>query len=239
VVGSVAGTSLTFTDVTVAAGTTYQYTVNARDGAGNASAPSTPASVTTPSGVVPIFQDGFESGSLSAWTSSGGLVVQSATVRSGAFAAEGDTTNGGTYAKKTLPSTYGDAFGRVYFNLKSASSQVNLLRFRTAADGSLGYVYVTATGQIGLRNDAGAVTYTSATVAGAGWHALELHMAVNGTSSSIEVWLDGVRLADVSPSGVNLGTTPVGRMQIGEVQSGRTYDVVFDDAAFAVQRIGL
>jgi hypothetical protein len=188
---------------------------------------------------VPVFADGFETGTLAAWTSSSGLVPQSATVRSGSFAVEGATTNGSTYAKKTLPGTYTDGFGRVYFNLESASSQVNLLRLRTAADGSLGYVFVSATGQVGVRNDVAATTTMSSAVVGAGWHALELHMAVNGTGSSIDVWLDGVWLGDVSRSGVNLGTTPIGRLQIGEVQSGRTYDVVFDDAAFATARIGL
>jgi hypothetical protein len=238
-VGSVTGSALTFTDNTAAAGTTYQYTVRARDGAGNPSAVSSPASVTTPVGVAPVFSDGFESGSFSSWTSSGGLVLQSAIVRSGAFAAEGSTSNGATYAKKTLPSTYADGYGRVYFNLRSTSSQVNLLRFRTAADVSLGYVFLSPTGQVGLRNDIAATTTTSATVAGPGWHAIELHMVVNGTSSSIEVWLDGVRLSALSPSGVNLGTAPIGRLQIGEVQTARTYDVVLDDAAFGTQRIGL
>jgi hypothetical protein len=237
-VGSVNGSTFTFTDVTVAANTTYQYTVKARDGAGNLSAASVPVSVTTPMGVAPIFADGFETGTLSAWTASSGLTAQSSTVRSGSFAAEGVTTNGATYAKKTLPATYGDGFGRVSFNVKSASSQVNLLRFRTAADGSLGYVFVTPTGQVGLRNDVAATTTMSSAVAGAGWHSIELHMTVSGTGSSIEVWLDGVRLGDVSPSGVNLGTTPIGRLQIGEVQTGRTYDVVFDDAAFGLVRIG-
>jgi hypothetical protein len=239
VVGSTSGSTLTFQDVTVAAGTTYQYRVQARDGAGNRSAASAPVTVMTPAGAAPIFADGFETGTLSAWTSSGGLVPESTTVRSGTFGVEGNTTNGGTYAKKTLPATYADAFGRVYFDLKSASSQVNLLRFRTASDGSLGYVFVTPTGQVGLRNDIAATTTMSATVAGAGWHAIELHMTVNGTSSAIEIWLDGVRLGDVSPSAINLGTTPIGRMQIGEVQTGRTYDVVFDDAAFSLARIGL
>jgi hypothetical protein len=239
VIDSVSGSTLTFTDVAVAANTTYEYTVKARDGAGNISAAGAPVTVTTPTGVAPIFADGFETGSLSAWTSSSGLVPQSSTVRSGSFAVEGATTNGATYAKKTLPSAYADGFGRVYFNLESASSQVNLLRFRTAADGSLGYVFVTATGQVGVRNDVGATTTMSSTVAGAGWHAIELHMTVNGSGSSIEVWLDGVRLNDIALSGVNLGTTPIGRLQIGEVQSGRTYDVVFDDAAFATGRIGL
>ena len=95
-----------FTDATVAAGTTYQYAVRARDGAGNASAFSAPVSVTTPAAVPPVFTDGFESGSLSAWTSSAGLSVQGALTHSGGFAARGTTSVGNTYAKKTLPATY-------------------------------------------------------------------------------------------------------------------------------------
>jgi hypothetical protein len=240
-VGSVGGATLTFTDGTVSAGTTYQYSVTARDGATNTSAASAAVSVTTPAGTPPVFSDGFESGNFSAWTSSSGLVAQSAFVHSGSFAAEGNTTVGATYAKKTLPSTYADGYSRVSFSLLSASSQVNLLRLRTAADSSLGYVFVTATGQVGLRNDVGATTTMSSAVAapGSGWHTVELHMVVNGAGSSIEVWLDGTKLADASPSGVNLGTSPIGRLQIGEVQNSRTYDVVFDDAAFGIQRIGL
>ena len=46
------------------------------------------------------------------------------------------------------------------------------------------------------------------------------------------------RVADISSALTNLGTSPVTEFQIGEVQSARTYDVVFDDAAFGTQRIG-
>jgi hypothetical protein len=127
----------------------------------------------------------------------------------------------------------------VWFNVKSSASQVNLLRHRTAADGSLAYAFVSATGQLGVRNDvAGTTTNSSVVVApGSGWHELELHTVINGTASVIEVWLDGVRVDALSTTTANLGTTPVGKMQIGEVQSGRTYDVVFDDAAFGTARV--
>ena len=74
----------------------------------------------------PIFSDGFESGNLSAWTTSGGLTVQSALVHSGSFAAQGNTTNGATYAKKLLPTTYSNGYARIYFNLVSYSSQVEI-----------------------------------------------------------------------------------------------------------------
>jgi hypothetical protein len=230
----------TFTDTTASPGTTYQYAVLARDVAGNPSAPSPPASVTTPAASPPVFTDGFESGNLSAWTSSSGLSVQGALTHSGSFAARATTTNGATYAKKTLPTTYPDAYSSVWVNLQSASSQVNLLRHRTAADGSLAYLFVTSAGVLGLRNDVAGVTTMSSTViaAGSGWHQLELHTLINGTSSVIDVWLDGVPVSALSSGTTNLGTTPVGRLQIGEVQSGRTYDVAFDDATFATQRVG-
>jgi len=48
----------------------------------------------------------------------------------------------------------------------------------------------------------------------------------------VEIWLDNVYVADLSGTGLNTGSAPVGSMQIGEVQSGRTYDVTFNDAAF-------
>ncbi|HEX4775192.1 MAG TPA: metallophosphoesterase [Acidimicrobiia bacterium] len=240
VVTSVPGSSTSALDSTVAPNTTYQYQVVAHDGAGNVSQPSAALPVTTPPAATAIFSDGFESGSLSAWTSSSGLTVQGAITHNGAFAAQANTTTGATYAKKTLPSTYTDAYSRVFVNLQSASSQVNLLRHRTASDASLAYVFVTASGQLGVRNDVAATTTMSAlTIApGSGWHEVELHTIVNGTSSTIEVWLDGVRVDALSSTGVNLGTAAVGRMQIGEVQSGRTYNVVFDDAAFGTQRVG-
>ena len=53
-----------------------------------------------------------------------------------------------------------------------------------------------------------------------------------------EVWLDGTKVTDLSSALTNLGTTPITEFQIGEVQTGRTYDVVFDDAAFGTQPLG-
>ena len=203
----------------------------------------TPTNTSTPtptptSGGPPIFQDGFESG-MTAWTSSAGLVVQNVVVHSGANAAQGNTTTGATYAKKTLATTYSDAYARIYFNLISYTSQVNLLRLRTAADGSLVYLFISTTGRLSLRNDVGLVTFTSTTsvTSGSGWHALELHCVINGTSSSTEVWLDNVKITDLSVT-TDIGTTPIGRLQIGEVQTARTYNVVFDDVVFNTVRIG-
>jgi hypothetical protein len=113
------------------------------------------------------------------------------------------------------------------------------LRLRDAAGNSLGYLYVSTTGKLGFHNDATATNTLSATTVGAGWHALELHLGINGAAGTVEVWLDGTRIDDLSTVGTaTLGTAPIGQFQIGEAQTGRTYDVVFDDAAFAAGRIG-
>jgi ubiquinone biosynthesis protein Coq4/chitodextrinase len=239
VIASVSASTTSFTDGSRLPSTAYGYTVRARDASNNLSVPSTTASVTTPAAPTPVFADGFESGNLSAWTSSAGLLVQNTDTRTGGFAAEGNTTNGNTFARKTLSSTFADGYGRVAFELKSQVSQVNLLRMRDAAGNSLGYVYVSTTGALGFHDDALNTNTLSATTVGAGWHVVELHLGINGTAGTVEVWLDNVRIADLSNVGTaNVGTAPVGQFQIGEAQTARTYDVVFDDAAFGSARLG-
>src|SRR5207247_8132593 len=72
----------------------------------------------------------------------------------------------------------------------------------------------------------------------AGWHALDLHLKPDATGGVVEIWLDNTYVADLSGTGLNTGSSQVALMQIGEVQSGRTYDVLFDDAAFGTARLG-
>ena len=170
---------------------------------------------------------------------SAGLTVENTDVRTGTFAAEGNTTNGNTLARKTLGATYLDAYARVGFELKSQTSQVNLLRMRDAGGVSIGYLYVSTGGKLGFHDDALNTNTLSATIVGSGWHALELHLGISGATGTVEVWLDNVRIADLSNVGAaNVGTSAVGQFQIGEAQTARTYDVVFDDAAFGSGRLG-
>ena len=139
------------------------------------------------------------------------LSIENTDVRTGGFAAEGNTTNGNTFARKTLSSTYPDGYGRLAFELKSQVSQVNLLRMRDAAGISMGYVYVSTAGALGFHNDALNTNTLSATTIAAGWHVLELHLGINAAAGTVEVWLDNTRIADLSNVGtVNLGTAPVG-----------------------------
>src|SRR2546430_10025121 len=114
----------------------------------------------------------------------------------------------------------------------------NILRFRDASGNSIGYVYVDTTGLLGFHNDATGLNILSGVSPSPGWHALELHLKPDATGGVVEIWLDNTYVADLSGTGLNTGSSPVALMQIGEVQSGRTYDVLFDDAAFGTARLG-
>lgn len=235
------GAVTSFSDA-VLGSSTHVYAVSALDAAGNESARSAEASVTTPTPPTPIFQDGFESGDLSAWSSKAGLVVETTTVHAGHYAAQGNTTNGDTYAKKTLPSTYPDGYARVAFDVVAQPAQVNLLRLRTQAGTSIGYLYIDTSGVLGFHNDARGTNTLSGVAPGTGWHVLELHIGVDsspGTATgTVQVWLDNTLVSTLSNSAVDVGTAPIGALQIGDVQSARTYNVVLDDAAFGTGRLG-
>jgi len=110
---------------------------------------------------------------------------------------------------------------------------------RDGSGNSIGYLYVTAGGFLGFHNDAANTNVTSTTSVATGWHALELHIALSGTASTVEVWLDGAAVSALTSVGTATTTAAsIGQMQIGETGSG-TWDVLFDDAAFGTSRIGI
>jgi acid phosphatase type 7 len=234
---TVPGTS--HADMTVAAGTTYTYVVHALDGAGNVSPASAPASATTPpaSPAGTIFSDGFESGDFSQWTANSGMSVQQALQRSGAWAARQTTTSAATHAYEQLPSTHTDLYYSLAFHVVSqGANNVYFLKIRTASGASILGLYRSTSDTLNLRNDAGAVTLTSSTPVSLGqWHTLELHAVVSGSSSRTEVWLDGQLVGSVSQT-QNLGSTPIGRVQIGDNSGARTYDVAIDDVRVGTTR---
>ena len=239
-VATVTGTT-SWTDDSTRGNTTYSYTVVAQDVAGNVSPASAPASVTTAPSGSPIFSDGFESGDLSAWSASQGLTVEGTTTNSGGFAAEGNTTTGGVFAKHTLPSTYPDAYARLAFDVIAQPSQVDLLRLRDSGGASLGYAYIETTGQLGWHNDALGTNTLSQLAPSPGWHVLEVHRAADapGTSAgTLEIWLDGAPVPDLTDASLDVGSAPVAAIQIGDVQTNQTYDIVFDDVAFGTSRLG-
>jgi hypothetical protein len=186
----------------------------------------------------PLFSDGFESGTLGNWTASAGLTVQSGTVHSGTYAAEGSTINGTTYATKQLNSTYADLYYRAYLNIKSQTTGFTLMADQTAGGGGIIRLYVSPQGQLVLWNDITQLTTTGPTLSAVSWHSVELHVVINGALSTTEAWLDGALVPAFSSTMATLGLLPVGQIQLGSQASLQIYDVALDDVAVSTSRIG-
>ncbi|MDQ3986384.1 MAG: metallophosphoesterase, partial [Actinomycetota bacterium] len=108
------GPETRFVDSSVSSGSVYTYQVAAEDGAGNLSTLTPPVQASTPSS---IFADGFETGSMSAWTKVVGMTVQQTDVFSGSNSARASTTGTASYANKTLPTDQQDAFYSLRFKI--------------------------------------------------------------------------------------------------------------------------
>ncbi|MDQ3941097.1 MAG: right-handed parallel beta-helix repeat-containing protein, partial [Actinomycetota bacterium] len=63
-----------------------------------------------------------------------------------------------------------------------------------------------------------------------------MRLRVNGASGSSETWLDGTRIQELSKT-ENFGATPIGRIQLADNSTGRTFDVAFDDVVAATSFI--
>ena len=209
-------------------GTSYTFTVTATNGIGTGP-PSAPSNAVTPTAGATVFADDFELGNLSRWTSVTGLSIQSQIKYAGAWAARATSTGTPRFAYKQLAATSTELYYRQRFYVVSqSSSTLTLGTFQTSAGAPILDFYRASTGKLCLRNDITAAALCSATKASLGaWHQLQVRVKV-GAPGSTEVWLDGVRLTSISLS-QSLGTISIGRVQLGDSTSGRTYDAGFDD----------
>jgi acid phosphatase type 7 len=167
-------------------------------------------------------------------------------VASGAWAARATSPNAsGTptaaYASKTLNAAQTDLYYRIKFKLgNTPTTTLYLGKFRTSTNGSILGVYVSNTGKLSLRNDAGPATRISNQSVSPGmWHEVQVHVRVdvaNPAAGQVEVWYDGAPVADLSRA-ENLGANPVARLQLGENDATRTFDLVFDDVTADTQFI--
>jgi glucose/arabinose dehydrogenase len=187
----------------------------------------------------PMFRDGFESGDTSRWTNATGLVVQQQHVAAGTYAARGTSTGStATHASKQLSASQAELYYRFNFNvLSQGANNLSLGKLRAPTGASILDVFRGQSGRLCIRNDASATTTCSSTTVSLGvWHDLQVR-AKTGASGDIDVWYDGSPVSSLSLS-QSLGTSPIGRVQIGNNQTGRVYDAVFDDAVVDVNFIG-
>ena len=188
-----------------------------------------PTATNTPTATaVPVaFEDGFESGNLVNWTTSSGVSVQSQVVYSGSFAARATSGGAGVFAQRTLSTAQGDLYYRVRFRIVDKSTIAYLIRFRTAANGDILGVNVSSTGKLSTYNRTLGVTTTSSIVVTNGvWHELQVH--ANQGAGAVEVWYDGALVPQLSFA-QTLGASQIGRIELGDPSSGRTFDIAFDD----------
>ena len=173
-----------------------------------------------------LFQDGFETGIVPPWSSANNMVLDSSTVHTGLQAAR--TTSSVAWAERKLGSSSFDVSVVVWFKLVQRSSTVWLTRLRTASGISRLRVYLTGTGALAYRNEVTGQNRISTVKVPIGvWHQLTVHAAI-GTAGSVEVSLDGVVVPGLSLA-ESLGTVAVGRVEIGNRPTGRSYSLVYDD----------
>ena len=223
-----------YVDDSVTPGTTPTYAVRAIDGAGNASELSAPVVTNIP---VPepalLFSDGFETGDTSRWSTVARVVVQSQVVRTGSFAARAATTGVPTYATKDLGAEISTA--ELSIAVRFASQGKSIVSFAALHHASSPVItlFRANNGRLGFRNNVTGRNVTGSTAMPLNaWHTVRLRVTISGSSSTVEVWLNDARLADLSRT-QSLGTRAIRHVQIGETTKNRSYDLTFDDVVVA------
>jgi hypothetical protein len=237
-VGSTAAAAYTASGLNC--GTSYDFAVEAFDSAGNVSSRAAITASTSACLAPPLFSDDFESGDLSHWTTNLGLSADNSQVHSGTWAARAASSGGGSstgYAVAQLSSGQASLYYKLWFKiLGQGANVVDLLKLRTSTGAALLTLFASPTGVLGYQNNITTVsTYSKTTVTAGAWHSVEVHVVINDTTSQTETWLDGQSVPDLSKT-ESLGTTPIGRIQLGENITGRTYDVAFDDVTLTQSR---
>jgi chitodextrinase len=222
------GPVTTYSDTSVAAGTTYQYQIQARDAAGNLSGLVTAAAVTVPA---LLFSDSFENG-FAQWTNSGSSIQQQLVLEGANGVRATSSGSAASFATRILNPTQPDLYYTTWFKIVSqGGTSAYLQRFRTTANGAILGVFVSNTGKLGYRNDVAGTTTTSTTSVSQGaWHQLQTHTRINGASSQVDVWLDGNPVAALSKTEA-LGANLIGRVQLGDSQATDVYDTAFDEVS--------
>src|SRR5436190_21184850 len=158
------------------------------------------------------FSDGFETGNLSQWTKSTGVVDQQQVAYTGAWAARATATGAPAYAYKSFGSALSDIGYVGRFRVVSqGSATASLVRFRTSNVDPVLSILRRPDSKLEYYNEVTGATTVGPAVSAGAWHELRVHAVVNGASSLVEVWLDGNAAAAFTKAD-SLGTAPVARL---------------------------
>ena len=152
------------------------------------------------------------------------LTIDNGTGGPTAPSARAQVTNQSASAYRDLPTTTMTACASLNVNV-SAGNGIDLFRLRTAANGAIIKVVVTAAGTLQIRSDFGGTTINSGVQLGTGWHNVELCGTV-GRATTWNLYRDGVQI--VTAWAANTGSTPIGRIQIGDT-AAKTFTANYDN----------
>ncbi|TDU82261.1 alpha-tubulin suppressor-like RCC1 family protein [Kribbella voronezhensis] len=217
--------SVSYQRTGLAAASTHTYWVTAVDAAGNVSeqaGPSAPITVQNASSA--IYSTDF-SGGFTGWTNSG-LTLDATQGAAAPPSARGNPAAARASAYRALGATYPNACMSTQFRVTSVGASVDLLRLRTAADGGIIRVYIDTNRILWLRSDAAGTQRSSGVAVPLNtWQNLELCGTV-GTATTWSLYLNGTLRG--TPWQANTGTTPIGRIQLGDT-AAKTWTINFDD----------
>jgi len=179
----------------------------------------------------PLFTDGFESGTTSAWTTTTRFTVQNQTTNTGLWAGRAASTGQSSSAARTF-SSIPEAWIDLYFQVESRTTAVWFLTLHRVGGGQALKVGLNGKGRLIVRNAVQGQTITSSTtIAPGAWFELAVH-AKTGASGRFDVTLDGVAIAQLSRD-ADLGGAGLKKLTIGDTSSGRRFSVAFDDVRVA------
>ncbi len=216
--------TVSFTDTGLWPGSTHTYSVEALDEDGNDGniVTSDPMSV-----MAAVFADDF-SGGLAGWSSVTRITQDVSTGASAAPSAKGSPVSQTAFAYAELPTTLSTICVSANVNVSNRTTALDLFRLRTAApaNGPVAKVYLDASGRLIVRSDFASTQQSSNVILPAGWNRIELCGTGVTTSGTWSLYLNGTRI--VNAWAANTGTTPVGRIQIGDT-AAKTWTANFDD----------
>ncbi|MDX6511420.1 MAG: large repetitive protein, partial [Gaiellaceae bacterium] len=201
------------------------------------------AAAIAPAQAASLFSDGFESGTMSAWTTvtaaAGGVVgVQSTTVHGGTKAAQlSESTGSGSlaYARTVLSGDQTDltATGAFMVTVEGASTANEpIFRFLDATGARAISLYrQNASGNhiwVKVGNGSGALT--TGLLPLSTWGVFSLHTIVAGSASTVSVSLNGTNIYTTTAATL---TSPMRTVQIGNDTASQLLGILVDDVQIA------
>jgi hypothetical protein len=192
-----------------------------------------------PAQAASLFADGFESGTMGAWSTvksaAGGVVgVQTQTVHSGADAAqlsETGTSGSLAYARTQLSGDQNDLTATGAFMVTTegaANANVPIFRFLDATGARAVSLYRQnqSGSRLWVKVGNGSAAQTTGLLPLSTWGVLALHTIVAGSASTVSVTLNGASIYSTNAATL---TSPMRTVQIGNDTAAQTFGIVVDD----------